>query len=198
MNIKKTIIMLSMAFSASSLTMYAGPADGPIDDEAVKTYAEMVNMSEIGRPSPAPVKAKFDVLNAGSKIASPRIVLDENSSSWMASPVSFSGVSMPSAFRGVKANVIEGASFLKPLFAKIARGGKTVRILQIGDSHVRGNIFPQTIISLSDTNSVFIRNPTMLDHLFNLASELDKFTFIVIWISGNLFIGNRFALLFIF
>ena len=57
MNIKKTIIMLSMAFSASSLTMYAGPADGPIDDEAVKTYAEMVNMSEIGRPSPAPVKA---------------------------------------------------------------------------------------------------------------------------------------------
>ena len=46
MNIKKTIIMLSMAFSASSLTMYAGPADGPIDDEAVKTYAEMVNMSE--------------------------------------------------------------------------------------------------------------------------------------------------------
>ena len=79
MNIKKTIIMLSMAFSASSLTMYAGPADGPIDDEAVKTYAEMVNMSEIGRPSPAPVKAKFDVLNAGSKIASPRIVLDENS-----------------------------------------------------------------------------------------------------------------------
>lgn len=176
MNIKKAIIMLSMAFSASSLTMYAGPADGPIDDEAVKTYAEMVNMSEIGRPSPAPVKAKFDVLNAGSKIASPRIVLDENSSSWMASPVSFSGVSMPSSFRGVKANVIEGASFLKPLFAKIARGGKTVRILQIGDSHVRGNIFPQTIRKVLDTNLNKDRQRVSFDYIGINGARASKFT----------------------
>lgn len=52
----------------------------------------------------------------------------------------------PVSFRGTTANVIRNAEYLNPVFAKIAHGDN-VRILQIGDSHVKGKFLPSAIES---------------------------------------------------
>jgi hypothetical protein len=52
--------------------------------------------------------------------------------------------SFPSSFRNTRNNeLIEGAS-LAPVFKKI-RQNKTVKVMQIGDSHVRGNYLPRSL-----------------------------------------------------
>lgn len=52
---------------------------------------------------------------------------------------------IPGAFRGIEKNRIQGAEALDSTFMEIAEHDKTVRILQIGDSHVRGHVFPVTV-----------------------------------------------------
>ncbi len=54
------------------------------------------------------------------------------------------GTSFPSSFRGTKTNEIEGEAHLALFFQKVKRG-QNVKVMQIGDSHVRGNILPHTI-----------------------------------------------------
>ena len=54
------------------------------------------------------------------------------------------GTSFPSTFRGTHTNEIEGEAYLAPFFQKVKRG-QNVKVMQIGDSHVRGNILPHTI-----------------------------------------------------
>lgn len=51
---------------------------------------------------------------------------------------------LPASFRGTKPNQLTYADALAPLFERI-RQGEAVRILQIGDSHVRGNYLPRAV-----------------------------------------------------
>ena len=148
---KTTIMMLSVALATNAFTASASNIPGPGDDDSKEIYENIVAMSEIGMPSPTPVKAEVDKLNLGSSMASPRLVLEE-SYDMMAEPVAVSNVAMPASFKGVKANRIIGSGNLRSLFKEIAKGNRTIRILQIGDSHVRGNIFPQTIAKVLESN----------------------------------------------
>ena len=51
------------------------------------------------------------------------------------------GNSLPKSFRNPGENVIEDDSLLAPFFAKLCQGTEPVRIVQLGDSHVRGHVF---------------------------------------------------------
>ena len=51
---------------------------------------------------------------------------------------------LPVSFRGTKPNVLTYADVLTPLFQRMHQG-EAVRILQIGDSHVRGNYLPRAV-----------------------------------------------------
>ncbi|MDO4993713.1 MAG: GDSL-type esterase/lipase family protein [Bacteroidales bacterium] len=51
---------------------------------------------------------------------------------------------LPSSFRGTKPNALTYADALAPLFQRMHQG-EAVRILQIGDSHVRGNYLPHAV-----------------------------------------------------
>lgn len=53
------------------------------------------------------------------------------------------GTPFPSNFRNTQTNKIEGEIHMSKFFLKIKQG-KTVKVMQIGDSHVRGNIYPNT------------------------------------------------------
>ena len=173
---KTTILMLSMAFVSSALNTSAKSIPGPGDDDSKEIYENIVNMAEIGMPSPAPVKAEVDKLNLGSNMVSPRIVLEE-SYEMMAEPVAVSNVAMPASFRGVKANRITGQENLRPLFKEIAKGNRTIRILQIGDSHVRGNIFPQTIAKVLEGNlNQDGKNRVKVDFIGINGARASKFT----------------------
>lgn len=50
----------------------------------------------------------------------------------------------PSTFRNTSDNELQHSAALHPLFQKI-RDGRTVRVMQIGDSHVKGNFLPRAI-----------------------------------------------------
>ena len=50
----------------------------------------------------------------------------------------------PSSFRNTRTNELINGSSLAPVFKKIHQR-KTVKVMQIGDSHVRGNILPRTL-----------------------------------------------------
>lgn len=50
----------------------------------------------------------------------------------------------PSSFRNTQANELIDGAALSPLFRKIKQN-KTVKVMQIGDSHVKGNILPRTL-----------------------------------------------------
>ncbi len=53
------------------------------------------------------------------------------------------GNSMPATFRHTNENAIEDSSHcLLPFFRKLAANDRPVRIVHIGDSHVRGHVFP--------------------------------------------------------
>lgn len=52
----------------------------------------------------------------------------------------------PSSFRNTRTNELTDGSTLAPVFRKI-RQRKHVKVMQIGDSHVRGNILPRTLCS---------------------------------------------------
>lgn len=49
--------------------------------------------------------------------------------------------SMPKSFRNTAENQITNEQLLYPIFDKLAHGTEPVRIVQIGDSHVRGHVF---------------------------------------------------------
>ena len=140
-----------MAFSMSSVSMSASNEPGPGDDDSKEIYDNIISMSEVGLPSPAPVKAEVDKLNLGSNMATPKLVI-EDTREIVEAQVAYSNVSIPSSFKGVKANKITGPEYLRPLFKQIASGKRTIRILQIGDSHVRGITFPQTIGKVLEGN----------------------------------------------
>lgn len=73
--------------------------------------------------------------------------------------------SMPVTFRGTSPNVIERAEMLAPVFEKLRKGTEPVRVVQIGDSHVRGHIF-----------SVVVRH-TLEDAFGNRAVLPDEITY---------------------
>ncbi len=53
--------------------------------------------------------------------------------------------SLPGSFRNPGTNLIRNAHLLYPVFERLRYPGQdTVRIIHIGDSHVRGHIFPRT------------------------------------------------------
>lgn len=54
-------------------------------------------------------------------------------------------VRLPGSFQGIRENAITGAQWLTPVLRDLRRGEKRVRIMQIGDSHIRGNILPRTL-----------------------------------------------------
>ena len=81
-------------------------------------------------------------------------VLEVHEMGWMADTVSLPPFTFPSAFKGTATNEIsDSISLLSPVFEHLrqVRAGlatDTVRIVHIGDSHIRGHIFPQTTDSL--------------------------------------------------
>ena len=50
----------------------------------------------------------------------------------------------PSTFRNTRANELSNGATLAPVFKKIHER-KTIKVMQIGDSHVKGNILPRTL-----------------------------------------------------
>ena len=67
-------------------------------------------------------------------------------SSWCMPPVSAQSLftSFPSSFRNTRNNELIEATSLAPVFKKL-RQNKTVKVMQIGDSHVRGNYLPRSV-----------------------------------------------------
>ena len=53
--------------------------------------------------------------------------------------------SVPKSFRNIQKNEIKDAEYLRPIAEILARGERPLRVLQIGDSHVAGKIFPNEI-----------------------------------------------------
>ena len=49
--------------------------------------------------------------------------------------------SMPPTFRQTQVNQILGSDLLTPFFEKIKKADRPVRVLHLGDSHVRGHVF---------------------------------------------------------
>lgn len=49
--------------------------------------------------------------------------------------------SLPATFRQTQANQIIGSDLLTPFFEKIRKADRPVRVLHLGDSHVRGHVF---------------------------------------------------------
>lgn len=64
-----------------------------------------------------------------------------------AMPVSYHHTEMPYSFNGVADNNLIGGEYLDSTFNLIAGKDSVVRILQIGDSHVRGHYFPGAVRS---------------------------------------------------
>lgn len=52
------------------------------------------------------------------------------------------GNSLPASFQNAGENLIQNTAALAPFFAKLCAGTEPVRIVQIGDSHVRGHVLP--------------------------------------------------------
>lgn len=59
-------------------------------------------------------------------------------------PVSV-GNSMPAAFRNTRQDTLMNAAALNPFFAKLCQGTEPVRVVQLGDSHVRGHVLPVAV-----------------------------------------------------
>ncbi len=71
--------------------------------------------------------------------------VDETLKTFKAPVVEFTPVDIPVSFRGTKDNKLIGGENLNGIFSLIAHGDSVVRILQIGDSHVRGHSFPVAV-----------------------------------------------------
>lgn len=54
-------------------------------------------------------------------------------------------VRLPYSFRGTKANELTDGECLDSFFQQLYQGEQCLRVLQIGDSHVRGNVLPNTL-----------------------------------------------------
>ena len=52
--------------------------------------------------------------------------------------------SFPSSFRNTRNNELIESASLAPVFKKLKQN-KTVKVMQIGDSHVRGNYLPRSV-----------------------------------------------------
>ncbi len=50
----------------------------------------------------------------------------------------------PMGFRNTRSNELEGGAELRRVFEKL-KGGKTVKVMHIGDSHVKGNYLPRSL-----------------------------------------------------
>ena len=55
------------------------------------------------------------------------------------------GTSIPKSFRARKTNVITRSDSLQSVFDTLCTSGRPLRVLHLGDSHVAGKTFPQTI-----------------------------------------------------
>lgn len=55
------------------------------------------------------------------------------------------GNSMPALFRHVEENRLEGGAALSPFWEKLRTRRASVRIVHVGDSHVRGHVFPLVV-----------------------------------------------------
>ena len=151
----KITYILMMFFMASSFEMFAANPDGPDEPVVTKDNPENPPTSTtipVNMPSPKPEQAIADHSEADQLVLQPILSLDNDNYAMVslapmgeAAPISMMSKSMPASFRGVASNEIIGWENLNTIFNDIAKGEKTVKILQIGDSHVRGNIYPQTI-----------------------------------------------------
>ncbi len=143
---------MMLAIMASSLKISATNSYGPDDPDKTTTvgYSKNVPSSALptfGTPSPAPVKAPTDQISKESlRVSKPILSLTETSYEiTSAAPIPMASKAMPSTFKGCASNDILGWQNLNDIFRQISKGQKTIKILQIGDSHVRGNIWPQTM-----------------------------------------------------
>ena len=55
------------------------------------------------------------------------------------------GNSMSASFQNVGRDTLVNAAALDPFFAKLCQGTEPVRVVQLGDSHVRGHVFPVAV-----------------------------------------------------
>lgn len=53
--------------------------------------------------------------------------------------------SLPSSFRNTQQNVINNPELLRPAAVILRKGQRPLKVMQIGDSHVAGKTFPQTL-----------------------------------------------------
>jgi len=160
-----TVMMVSLVMP--SFIVYASTLPGPDDpdkkskDMSVETPPTMSGTS-YGMPSPRPEKALNDHSSSTANVSKPILIASDpsysreasmaSSPSIEATAIAMTSKSMPSSFRGCARNEIIGSENLNGIFSTLAKGEKTVRILQIGDSHVRGNTFPQTIEKSLESN----------------------------------------------
>ena len=75
-----------------------------------------------------------------------------NASSSSSSPVGYTRsdsllalLQVPQQFYNARPNLVHRSEALRPFFQKVATEGQAVRILQLGDSHVAGKIFPNSV-----------------------------------------------------
>ena len=180
----KITYMLVMLFMASSFEVLAVNPDGPDEPVVIKKSTENPPANAdytIGQISPMPVKAANDHNEANSALLQPVISLEPATymptyTPAVAAPVEVMSKAMPASFKGVAANEILGWDNLSSIFNEIARGEKTVRILQIGDSHVRGNIYPQTIQKYLESQLNTSRKAVSFDFIGINGARASKFT----------------------
>lgn len=145
---KYRIFIAGVALTVPLLSAYA-------DDDDKKPI--IMNI-DTGKPCPEVPRSNPDPLGEGATLMQPDLhfepvtakeepmgapFIDDDIDLSHAS-ISFSRVSMPASFRGTRPNQLYGGECLTPFFMKLA-SGKSVKVLQIGDSHVRGNYFPLAI-----------------------------------------------------
>lgn len=87
-----------------------------------------------------------DPLPRAAVVSRPTVVVkDSRDSRQPKSKVKLSD-SMPNTFKGTRENVISDSSrVLFPFFEKLSLGREPVRIVHIGDSHIRGHVLPLTV-----------------------------------------------------
>ncbi len=143
---------------------------------------------ETGKPSPEVAQSSPDHPGDGGKLVQPDLLFEpvtakeepmsagfDNNIVPGHSNVSFSRVSMPVSFRGTRPNQLYGGESLSPFFMKLASGRK-VKVLQIGDSHVRGNYFPLAIRGMLQESLNKEKELVTFDYIGINGAQASRFT----------------------
>ncbi len=180
-NLKKFIYLLMMTFMASSFDVYAinsfGPGDSDNTTVTTPDIPPVGTLASFGMPSPTPIKAEMDHAVPATSVSRPVLTVAEPSRFMVnAAPIAMSSKAMPATFKGVAQNEILGSENLNAIFNEIAKGQRTIKILQIGDSHVRGNIYPQTIQKALESKLNAERRAISFDYMGVNGARASKFT----------------------